>query len=201
MASPQRSKTESMNAPSGLACPVARARVPSNMSNTPPAKTTMPPMAHSLAPSRTAPATVMAKPTRVSASGVRPALPMASATGSKVRLIRSRPAFERVIGSAHDAEDGPLARGDLVEGLRTEADDDLAPVALGRDETGVAQALDIMGDERLGQSDVLDELRDGRRAIGQAADDAETIDVGQRLVERAQAAEEKSVDLGGHRII
>ena len=104
-------------------------------------------------------------------------------------MIRSRPAFERVIGSAHDAEDGPLARGDLVEGLRTEADDDLAPVALGRDETGVAKTLDMMGDERLGQSDVLDEVADGRGAARQAADDAEAIDVGQRLVERAQAAE------------
>ena len=42
-----RSKTLSMNAPSGLAWPVARASVPSNMSKTPPMKTTMPPTSHS----------------------------------------------------------------------------------------------------------------------------------------------------------
>ena len=47
MASPQRSKTESMNAPNGLTLPVARASVPSNMSKAPPTKTTMPPMTHS----------------------------------------------------------------------------------------------------------------------------------------------------------
>ena len=48
MASPQRSKTESMNAPNLLTLPVARASVPSNMSKTPPMKTTMPPTTHSL---------------------------------------------------------------------------------------------------------------------------------------------------------
>ena len=46
--SPSLSKVESMNAPNLLALPVARASVPSNMSKTPPMKTTMPPMIHSL---------------------------------------------------------------------------------------------------------------------------------------------------------
>ncbi len=46
-ASPQRSKTLSMKAPKRLTRPVARASAPSNMSKTPPAKTTSPPASQS----------------------------------------------------------------------------------------------------------------------------------------------------------
>ena len=61
MASPQRSKTESMNAPSLLTLPVARASVPSNMSKAPPMKTTMPPTASAGGRRRIAPTTVIAE--------------------------------------------------------------------------------------------------------------------------------------------
>ena len=57
------------------------------------------------------------------------------------------------------------------------------------DEAGGAQALEVMADERLGQPDVGDELGDARLAVGQAADDAQAIDVGEGLVERAQLAQ------------
>jgi hypothetical protein len=97
--------------------------------------------------------------------------------------------FEIVISSADDPEDGPLAGGDLVECLGTEADHDLAAVALGRDEAGVAEPLDMVRHERLGQSDVLDEVGDGRVAARQTSDDAEPVHVGQRLVEGPDAAQ------------
>jgi hypothetical protein len=98
-------------------------------------------------------------------------------------VIRSRSVFEIVMASANDPEDGPLARGDLVEGLGPEADDDLASLALGRDKAGVAEPLDVMRDERLRKPDVVDEIGDRRVAVGQPPDDAEPVHVGERLVE------------------
>ena len=66
----QRSKIESMNAPNWLTLPVARASVPSNMSKTPPTKTTMPPTSHSLrADEDRAPTMVIPKPMSVSPFG------------------------------------------------------------------------------------------------------------------------------------
>ncbi len=87
-----------MKAPSGLTLPVARASVPSNMSKTPPMKTTSPPTSHSWAARSAAPTTVIAKPMSVSPSGVRPRRPMPSAIGSKTFLIRPRDSFEIDIG-------------------------------------------------------------------------------------------------------
>ena len=44
-------------------------------------------------------------------------------------------------------------------------------------------------DERLGQADRRDELRDGRLRAGEDADDPEPVDVGERLVDEAQLAQ------------
>ncbi len=97
MISPALSKVESMKAPNVLALPVARARVPSNMSNTPPMKTTRPPTTQSWRPTRIDPMTVIAKPMRVRPFGVSPARPMASAIGSKTFLIAQRDSLEIVM--------------------------------------------------------------------------------------------------------
>ena len=99
MISPALSKIESMKAPSVLALPVARASVPSNMSNTPPTKTTMPPTTQSCRPTRIDPMTVIAKPMRVRPFGVSPARPIASAIGSKTFLITVRDSLEIVMAS------------------------------------------------------------------------------------------------------
>jgi hypothetical protein len=48
-------------------------------------------------------------------------------------------------------------------------------------------------DQRLRQSDVIDEVADAGRALGQATDDAEAVDIGERLVDRAELAQ-----LGGN---
>src|SRR4029450_6018650 len=134
--SPALSKVESMKAPNLLVWPVARARVPSNMSKTPPTKTTMPPMTHAWTPPRTEPTAVIAKPIRVSAFGVRPSRPIARAIGSKICLMRPRDSFEMVIRSTGDAEDGALAGGELRERLLAQAADRLATLAAGLDDTG-----------------------------------------------------------------
>ena len=113
-----------MNAPSLLTLPVARASVPSNMSKAPPMKTTIPPSVQYWRPTRIAPAAVIANPMSVSASGVRPARPMARAMGSKIALMRDRDSLEmRQLG---DPQDLALARGDLAERLRAERADRLA---------------------------------------------------------------------------
>ena len=54
--------------------------------------------------------------------------------------------------------------------------------------------------ERLGEPNVIDELRYRRRARGQALDDAQAVDVGEGLVEAAQLAQFVGlVDDGGDR--
>src|SRR3954447_25084232 len=150
MASPQRSKTESMNAPKGLTLPVARARVPSNMSKAPPTKTTMPPMTQSWAARRAAPATEIPKPISVSPFGVSPALPMPSAMGSKTFLIRPRDSFEMVtwLPLARETEDGALARGELFERLFAQATDRLATMTARLDHPGGTKASEMPRYER-----------------------------------------------------
>src|SRR4029077_14974548 len=122
-----------MNAPSGLTWPVARASVPSNMSNAPPMKTTIPPMSHRSAPTRMAPATVIPKPIKVRPSGVRPRRPMPRAIGSKIALMRERDSFERDIGLAYEPEGGALTGGELLERLLAQAADRLAALPAGLD--------------------------------------------------------------------
>src|SRR6188508_3193952 len=141
--SPSLSKVESMNAPNLLALPVARASVPSNMSKTPPTKTTMPPMTHACAPVRIAPTVVIANPISVSPFGVRPIRPMASAIGSKIFLMAPRDSFEMVIGSARHAQDRALARCELTERFLPQAADRLAALAPRLDDAGGAEATEM----------------------------------------------------------
>src|SRR4029079_6672788 len=151
MASPQRSNTESMNAPKGLTLPVARASVPSNMSNAPPMNTTMPPSTQSWATRSAAPTIEIPKPMSVSPFGVRPTRPIASAMGSKTFLIRPRDSFEIVTGLplARETEHGALAGGDLLECLPAQAADRLAALAPGLDHAGRAEAAEVPRHERL----------------------------------------------------
>src|ERR671912_266275 len=139
MASPQRSNTESMKAPNGLTLPVARARVPSNMSKAPPTKTTMPPTTQSCAARSAAPRTEIPNPMSVSPFGVRPARPIPSAIGSKTFLIRPRDSFDRDIRLPSHAEDGALASGELRERLLAEPADRLATLATCLDQSGGTQ--------------------------------------------------------------
>src|SRR4249919_3107989 len=161
MASPQRSNTESMNAPNGLTLPVARASVPSNMSKAPPMNTMMPPITQSWAARSAAPTTEIPKPMSVSPFGVRPTRPIASAMGSKTFLIRPRDSLEMVTGLplARETEDGALAGGELFERLPTQAADRLAALATRLDHAGRAEAAEVPRYERLAQADVRDELR------------------------------------------
>ncbi len=109
IASPQRSKTESMNAPSFETRPVARARVPSNMSKTPPTMTTIPATSQSWSPARMAATTVIPKPIRVSPFGVSPSRPKKRAIGSPILLTRVR-----VSGVEQGAAAGPAGPGHLT---------------------------------------------------------------------------------------
>jgi hypothetical protein len=52
-------------------------------------------------------------------------------------------------------------------------------------------------DERLGQTDLGDELGDGGLGLGQAADDPEAVDVGERLVDEPEFAQVAGLDDGG----
>jgi hypothetical protein len=64
----------------------------------------------------------------------------------------------------------------------------------------------VPADQRLGEPDVVDELGNGRRALGQSLDDAQAVDVRQGLVEAAQLAQivglvddrgDRRADVGG----
>src|SRR4051812_26521420 len=189
MASPQRSKTESMNAPSVLALPVARASVPSNMSKTPPTNTMIPPASQSCPARSAAPTTVIAKPTRVSPSGVRPRRPIPSAIGSKTFLIVDRDSFEIVMCSAGDPEDCPFAGVELVEGCGPQAADRLAPDPARLDDTGRSETAQMPGHERLGEPHMVGQLGHRRITMGEPAHDAQPVHVGHDLVEGTQLAE------------
>src|SRR4029079_69846 len=158
-----------MNAPNGLTLPVARARVPSNMSKAPPTKTTMPPMTQSCATRSRAPAIEMPKPMRVRPLGVRPARPIARATGSKTFLIRPRDSLEMVTSSTCHAQDGAFAGRELLERLLAQAADRLAALPAGHHDTGRPETTQMPRHERLAEADVGDELRHGRLALGTAA--------------------------------
>ena len=177
-----------MNAPNELTVPVARASVPSNMSNAPPTKTTIAPMVHSWAASSAAPRIEIPKPMSVSPFGVRPTRPIASAIGSKTFLIWPRDSFEIVMSACH-SQYCALPLGEFVECLRPEAADGFAAMSPCLDDASAAEAADVPGHERLRQSDMRDELRDRRLAVRQAAHDPKAIHVGHDLVEGTQLAE------------
>ncbi len=90
---------------------------------------------------------------------------------------------------AGHAEDGPLAGGELGERLLAEATDRLAALASGDDDTGRPEATEVPRDEGLRESDVGDQFRDGRLALGETAHDAQAVDVGHDLVEGAKLTE------------
>ena len=174
--SPALSKVESMNEPSRLVWPVARARVPSNMSKTPPMKTTRPPTTQSSSPTSAAPTPVMMKPMTVSPSGVSPRRPIARAIGSKIFLIWPRDSLEIVMSACHP-QYGALSLGELVERLRSEAADRFAAVPAGLDDAGASKPADVPRHEWLRQPDVGDELGDRRLT---AAPDVERYAGGSR---------------------
>src|SRR6188508_2654822 len=151
MASPQRSNTESMNAPNGLTLPVARASVPSNMSKAPPTKTMIPPTSHCWPARSRAPTTEIPKPMSVSPFGVRPSRPMPSAIGSKTFLMRPRDSLEidMAFRLAREAEDGALVPGEFLERLRAQLADGLATLAAGHDDTRGAEPGQVPRDEGL----------------------------------------------------
>jgi hypothetical protein len=93
-----------------------------------------------------------------------------------------------VIGLAREAEDSPLARGELDEGLRAQSADRLATVATGLDDAGRAEPTQVPRDERLREADMGDEFRHRRLAAGESADDAQAVHVGHDLVEGTQLA-------------
>src|SRR4029079_5517109 len=68
-------------------------------------------------------------------------------------------------------------------------DSSSARAPAGQAEAGRTEAAHVPGHERLGQPDLRDELRHGRLARGEAADDAQAIDVGEGLVDEAQLTE------------
>jgi hypothetical protein len=94
-----------------------------------------------------------------------------------------------VIWSARDAKDRALSRGELGERLLAQSADRLTPLSSGLDDSGGPQATEMPRNERLGQPDVGDQLRDGGLALGQTTDDAQAVHVGHHLVESTQLAE------------
>src|SRR3954463_15711752 len=157
-----------MKAPNGLTAPVARASVPSNMSNAPPMKTTSPPRTQTCAASKAAPTTEIPKPMSVSPLGVRPARPIARAIGSKTFLIRPRDSLEIVTGSlsAREPEDRALTLGEFLERFFTKSTDGPAPLPPRDDAPGGREPAEMPRHERLREADMGDELRDGRLALG-----------------------------------
>jgi hypothetical protein len=88
-----------------------------------------------------------------------------------------------------EAEQGPLA-GDLgVECLGPEGADRLPAAPPRRDESRGPQSTEMPAHERLRQADVLDQVGHGRRTLGQPLDDAQPVDVSERLVEAPQVAQ------------
>jgi hypothetical protein len=81
-----------------------------------------------------------------------------------------------------------LARRLHVERLRAEGADRLAAASARGDQARGTQPAQVPAHQRLRQADVLDEIPDGGRAASEAPDDAQTVDVGERLVEQAQLA-------------
>ena len=187
--SPARSNTESMKAPRLLTRPVARARVPSNMSKTPPRKMTRPPASHSCPATRTAPTTVIANPIRVSASGVRPSRPMAERDRLE-GLLDPRPG---VVRDRHGHPANPrMARSRAANSANASAASRQMvsrPFRRRLDHACGAQAADMPRDQRLRQPDVVDQLGHGRVAGHEPAHDPEPVDVGHGLVEDAQLAQ------------
>jgi hypothetical protein len=93
-----------------------------------------------------------------------------------------------------------LACGLHVERFRAEGADRFAAAPSGGDEARCAQSAQVPAHERLRQAHVLDEIPDGGRAAGEAPDDAQAVDVGERLVEQPQLAKVIGlVDDGGER--
>jgi hypothetical protein len=93
-----------------------------------------------------------------------------------------------------------LARRLPVERLRAEGADRLAATPARGDQARGTQPAEVPTHQRLRQADVLDEIPDGGRAAGEATDDAQAVDVGERLVEQPQLAKVIGlVDDGGER--
>jgi hypothetical protein len=81
-----------------------------------------------------------------------------------------------------------LTRRLHVERLRAEGADRLAAAPARGDEARGAQPAEVPAHQRLRQADVLDEIPDRGRAAGEAPDDAQAVDVGERLVKQPQLA-------------
>jgi hypothetical protein len=81
-----------------------------------------------------------------------------------------------------------LARRLHIERLRAEGADRLAAASARGDQARGTQPAQVPAHQRLRQADVLDEIPDGGRAAGEAPDDAQAVDVGERLVEQPQLA-------------
>ena len=76
-----------------------------------------------------------------------------------------------------------------IERLRQQRTDRLPAASSCCHEAGGSQPTEMPAHERLGETDVLDEVGDGRRAVGEALNDPQPIDVCQRLVKPAQVAQ------------
>ena len=83
----------------------------------------------------------------------------------------------------------PFASGERLERLWSQSADRLAAVSASLDETGGTQPAHMPAHEWLRQADVLDELAHACGTVGQAADDAEAVHVGKRLVDRPELTE------------
>jgi hypothetical protein len=94
-----------------------------------------------------------------------------------------------VVARRPEAKDPALVRREPVPRLGQQAADRLPPDPARLDEAGQAQLAEMPRDERLAQADVVDELGNGRLALGEATDDPEPVDVGQGLVDEADRAE------------
>jgi hypothetical protein len=81
-----------------------------------------------------------------------------------------------------------LARRLYVERLRAEGAHRLAAAPARGDEARGTQPAQVPAYKRLRQADMLDEIPDGGRAAGEAPDDAQAVDVSERLVEQPQLA-------------
>jgi len=81
-----------------------------------------------------------------------------------------------------------LACGLHVERFRAEGADRFAAAPARGDQASRAQPAQVPAHQRLRQADLFDEIPDRGRAAGEAPDDAQAVDVSERLVEQPQLA-------------
>ena len=140
---------------------------------------------------------VPTKPISVSAFGVRPSRPRRGRDRASPGRGRARASPARHEGAGHEAvcsrcsmprtRRSCSAKARNASGRRRETVS--RPTRRVWMRPATPEPAEVPRDERLAEPDPLDELGDGRLALGEALDDPQAVHVGERLVDDAQRAQ------------